>query len=74
MKKNKFPKGWDEKRVKEVIAYYESQSDEESMAEDEAAYEQEGFSMIEIPTKMLPVIRDLLANYKSKGQRLTNVR
>ena len=34
-----FPKGWDEKRVKNLIALYENQTEEEAVAEDEAAYE-----------------------------------
>ena len=39
MKKNKFPPGWDEKKVRKVLAHYEEQSEEEALAEDEAAYE-----------------------------------
>ena len=34
---NKFPPGWDEAKVKRVIEFYENQSDEESIAEAEAA-------------------------------------
>jgi hypothetical protein len=36
-KKSKFPPGWDEECVKRVIEHYESQSEEEAVAEDEAA-------------------------------------
>ena len=36
---SQFPPGWDEKRVKCVLAHYESQSEEEAVAEDEAAFE-----------------------------------
>ena len=39
MSQNKFPPGWDEERVKTVLAHYEEQSDDEAVAEDEAAYE-----------------------------------
>ena len=39
MKKSKFLPGWDEHRVQSVLAHYESQSEEEAVAEDEAAYE-----------------------------------
>ena len=38
-KKTKFPPGWDESRVKRVLQHYESQSEYEAFAEDEAAYE-----------------------------------
>jgi hypothetical protein len=36
MKQAKYPDGWDEARVKRVLAHYEQQSDEEAVAEDEA--------------------------------------
>lgn len=37
MSSNKFPEGWDEARVKRVLQHYETQTDEEAVAEDEAA-------------------------------------
>ena len=40
MKLIKFPPGWNSERVKRVLAHYESQSEEEAVAEDEAAYEE----------------------------------
>ena len=39
MRQNKLPPGWNEERVQRVLAHYESQTDEEAVAEDEAAYE-----------------------------------
>ena len=39
MKANKFPPGWDEERVRRVLEHYEAQTEEEAVAEDEAAYE-----------------------------------
>jgi len=38
MTQNKFPPGWDEKKVRKLIEYYDSQTDEEVAAElDEVA-------------------------------------
>ena len=37
MKQNKFPPGWDENRVRRVLAYYERQTEEEALAGDKAA-------------------------------------
>lgn len=34
-----FPPGWDEERVQRLIRHYESQTEEEAIAEDEAARE-----------------------------------
>jgi len=39
MKQSRYPKGWDEARVKRVLEHYESQTQEEAVPEDEAAYE-----------------------------------
>ena len=61
--KNKYPPGWDEKRVKRVLAYYESQTEGEAVAEDEAAYEHEGQAIMEIPHELVPKVRDLIAQH-----------
>jgi len=37
MKRASFPEGWNEERVRRVLEHYERQSDEEAVAEDEAA-------------------------------------
>ena len=37
MKQNRFPQGWDEDRVRGVLEYYENQTDEEAILEDEIA-------------------------------------
>ena len=36
MKQSRFPKGWDEKRVSELLAHYETQTENGIVAEDEA--------------------------------------
>ncbi|MBI5206891.1 MAG: hypothetical protein HY934_03780 [Candidatus Firestonebacteria bacterium] len=64
MKQNKFPSGWDSERVKRVIAHYESQSEEEAIAEDEAAFEVLGQTFMEVPTELVPVVRELIAKHK----------
>jgi len=58
MNQNKFPPGWDEKKVREVISYYDSQAEEESIAEAEAAFENQ--TMMEIPTELVPFVRGLI--------------
>ncbi|MFV9676509.1 MAG: hypothetical protein ACNYVW_02505 [Methanosarcinales archaeon] len=63
MRQNKFPPGWDEKRVHRVLAHYESQTEDEAVAEDEAAYEQEGQTIMEIPQELVSKVRDLIAQH-----------
>jgi hypothetical protein len=38
MKKNRFPPGWDEDKVRQLIRHYDEQTEEEAVAEDEAAF------------------------------------
>ena len=65
MKPSSFPPGWDEKRVRAVLAHYESQSEEQAVAEDEAADEMEGQSMVEVPFELVPKVRSLIAQHRS---------
>ncbi|MBU0735478.1 MAG: hypothetical protein ABIE47_10000 [Pseudomonadota bacterium] len=60
-KKTNFPPGWDESRVKRVLEHYESQSEYEALAEDEAAYEDSNQTFMEIPNELVPVVRELIA-------------
>ena len=60
-KKINFPPGWDESRVKRVLEHYESQSEYEALAEDEAAYEDPNQTFMEIPNELVPVVRELIA-------------
>jgi hypothetical protein len=62
----KFPAGWDADRVKRLIDYQEGLSEDEEVAEDEAAAdEHEGQTVITVPDELLPAIRQLLASHKS---------
>jgi len=65
MKKNAFPPGWDKERVSRILKYYESQTKEEAVAEDEAAFEMDGQTMMEVPTELVPAVRELLAKHKT---------
>ena len=60
-KRTKFPEGWDEARVKRVLEHYDSQSEEQSVAEDEAAAEQKGQTLMEVPSDLVPTVRELIA-------------
>ena len=64
MRQNRFPPGWDKKRVQKVLAHYEQQTEEEAVAEDEAAFEDSTQAVIEVPKKLLPAIRELIAKHK----------
>jgi hypothetical protein len=59
--KNQFPKGWNEKRVREVIAHYENQTDEEATVELEAAMSDPKYTMMRVPVELVPAVRKLIA-------------
>jgi hypothetical protein len=61
MKQSKFPPGWDEEKVRRVLAHYEEQPEEEAVAEDEAAFEDQTQTVMEIPNELVPVVRELIA-------------
>ncbi len=64
MKQSKFPPGWDEERVRRVLAHYEQETEEEAVAEDEAAFEDSTQAVVEVPRELVPAIRELIAKHK----------
>jgi hypothetical protein len=64
MRQNKFPPGWDEARVQRVLAHYETQTGEEAVAEDEAAFEANGPTVMEVPRELVPRVRELIAKHR----------
>ena len=61
MKKSSFPKGRDEDHVKRVLDHYENQTEDEAVAEDEAAWEDTSHTFIEVPNELIPAVRELIA-------------
>ena len=51
MRQDRFPPGWDEERVRKVLAHYEEQTADEAVAEDEAAFEESTQTVMEVPPR-----------------------
>lgn len=66
MNEERYPPGWDEDRVRRVLEHYESQSDEEAVAEDESSYEDTTVTTMGVPVELVPSVRDLIARGDSK--------
>jgi hypothetical protein len=62
---NRFPKGWDEERVRQLIDHYEQQTEDEAVAEDEAAFDDESQMFIEVPKDLVPEVRKLISRYRA---------
>jgi hypothetical protein len=57
----KYPKGWNEKKIKALVDHYENQSEEEAVAEDEAAYRSTRTTMMAVPVKLVPRVQKMIA-------------
>lgn len=66
-KQSKFPPGWDEARVKRVLEHYESQSEDEAVAGDEAAFDSSTATVMNVPKELVPEIRELIARHKKSA-------
>ena len=68
MKQNEFPPGWDEERVRSVIAYYDQQTEDEAVAEAEAALRNESSTLMKIPTELVPAVLELIDKHLANNQ------
>jgi hypothetical protein len=60
-----FPPGWDEERVRKVLAHYEEQTEDEAVAEDETAFAGSTQAVMEVPHELVPAIRELIAKHQA---------
>ncbi len=60
-----FPPGWDEERVRRVLQHYESLTENEEVAEDEAAFDDSNETVMTIPRELVPTVRSLIADRAS---------
>ena len=63
-KQENYPPGWDEARVHRVLAHYEEQTEAEAVAEDEAAFENQAQTSMEVPVELVSVVRELIAKHQ----------
>lgn len=63
MSQTKFPAGWDEEKVRRVLASYEDQTEEDALVEDEAGVESSD-TVMNVPHDLVPKIRELIAKHQ----------
>jgi hypothetical protein len=61
MEQRRFPKGWDEERVKRFFDHYENQTEDEAVVEGEAAWEDPTQTFVEVPNELVPALLELIA-------------
>lgn len=64
MGENRFPAGWDDQKVRRVLAHYEGQTEEDAVAEDEAGV-QPSATVMNIPHELVSKVRELIAKRQS---------
>lgn len=65
MRPPNFPPGWDEERVRQVLRHYEEQTEDEAVAEDEAAFDDSTQTVMEVPNELVPAVRELIAKHQA---------
>ena len=65
MRKENFPTGWDEQRVRRVLGHYAQQTEEEAVAEDEAAFEAPSDTTMQVPCELVPAVREMIGRHQA---------
>jgi hypothetical protein len=60
MKKQRLPRGWTEKQIRELATYHDNQTIEEQAAEIEAAFAKKDQTVMLVPTELVPQILELI--------------
>ena len=71
---NKYPKGWNEKKVKALIKHYEEQTEDEEVAEDEAAFNDPQQTVMLVPRELVPKITKLLSAHGARKNNSAGTR
>jgi formiminotetrahydrofolate cyclodeaminase len=60
-KKQKYPAGWNEERIRKLAEHYDNQTEDEQVAEHEAAMQAAGQTVMVVPTELVPEIVKLIS-------------
>ncbi|MEM7734957.1 MAG: hypothetical protein AAF267_04130 [Deinococcota bacterium] len=63
--KPELPKGFTEEQVKSILKHYETQTEDEAIAEDEAALALEE-TLMQVPLELVADVRALIAKRQAK--------
>lgn len=62
---DQLPKGWNSAKVRALIDFYESQSEDDAVAEDEAAWSDPKVTMMAVPVELVSKVQKLIARKAS---------
>jgi hypothetical protein len=58
---NRYPRGLNREKVQAILAHYENQTEDEAVAEDEAAYHNKSVTMMGVPVELVPQVQRLIS-------------
>ncbi len=70
MKQTRYPTGWNKERVRKLLRHYETQTEDEAVAEDEAAFRRRNQTVMVVPKALVPAITRMIA---TEGKRKQSV-
>jgi hypothetical protein len=68
MRQQRYPTGWNEERVRKLLLHYETQREEEAVAEDEAAFRRRDQTVMVVPQQLVSTITRMIAREGKRGQ------
>ena len=68
MRQQRYPTGWDEERVRKLLLHYEAQTEDEAVAEDEAAFRGRAQTVMVVPTQLVSTITKMIAREGKRRQ------
>jgi hypothetical protein len=67
-KPQKFPPGWNAKKIRAVIAYYDRQTEEEGAMEIETAPEAPE-TLMSVPSELVPIVSRLIDDHRGAAAK-----
>ena len=68
MKQQRYPTEWREERVRKLLLHYETQTEDEAVAEDEAAFRRRDQTVMVVPKQLVPTITKMIAKEGKRKQ------
>jgi hypothetical protein len=66
---NKYPRGWTKKKIQELAAYYDNQSETDAVAEAETAFNDPTQAVVLVPQELVPQVQRLIARHGRPKQQ-----
>ncbi len=71
MKKQRMPPGWTQKQIRELALYHDEMSEDELVAEIEAAGKTKNVTVVPVPTELVPQVLELIKRQKRRARSAT---